>query len=201
MPLPEILLDGDYEVGKIPVPHEDVTHMYAPGSDLVEPVVLAVIPALEFVRPGIGNLDTGFVDDADVHVLLAMRDDFLFHIHDHAPLTPILDGLTLLGAPSSESLRLAVVEPAKRLGFSFENEDLPGEMVAEVESERGALPLLAFAVARLWDERDRKDRLLTIQAYREIGGVGGALGQHAEATLKAIGDERLPIVREIFPLP
>jgi hypothetical protein len=138
------------------------------------------------------------VDDADVHVLLAMRDDFLFHVHDYPPLAPILDELTLLGAPSPESLRLALVEPARRLGFTFENEDLPGEMIAQVEGERGALPMLAFAVARLWDERDRERKLLTDRAYEEIGGVGGALGQHAEATLKAIGDDRLPIVREIF---
>ncbi len=32
----------------------------------------------------------------------------------------------------------------------------------------------------------------------EIGGVGGALAQHAEATLDAIGRERLPLVRELF---
>ena len=31
-----------------------------------------------------------------------------------------------------------------------------------------------------------------------IGGVGGALAQHAEATLERIGQERVPIVRELF---
>jgi len=138
------------------------------------------------------------VNDADVHVLLSLRDDFLFHVHDHPSLSPILDELTLLGAPSPESLRLALVEPARRLDFAFEDEDLPGEMIAKVKGERGALPLLAFAVARLWDTRDRGRRLLTRQAYEDMGGVGGALGQHAEATLRAIGDDRLPIVREIF---
>jgi DNA-binding winged helix-turn-helix (wHTH) protein len=138
------------------------------------------------------------VDNCDIHVLVAMRDDFLFRVHDYPELTPILDELTLLGAPAAESLHLALVEPARRLGFAFENEGLPDEMIAEVEGERGALPMLAFAVARLWDRRDRERRLLTDRAYEEIGGVGGALGRHAETTLKAIGDERLPIVREIF---
>ncbi len=32
----------------------------------------------------------------------------------------------------------------------------------------------------------------------EIGGVSGALAQHAEATLEPIGRERLPLVRELF---
>jgi WD40 repeat protein len=71
-------------------------------------------------------------------------------------------------------------------------------MIAEVEGERGALPMMAFAVHRLWEERDREERLLTQLAYEEIGGVAGALAKHAEASLERIGYERLPIVRELF---
>ncbi len=59
----------------------------------------------------------------------------------------------------------ALVEPATRLGFTFEDDHLPDEMIAEVEGERGALPMLAFAVARLWDKRDRARHVLTRQAY------------------------------------
>ena len=72
------------------------------------------------------------------------------------------------------------------------------EMLAEVEGERGALPLLAFAMARLWEKRDRENGLLTRQAYHDIGGVGGALARHAEETIDRIGHERVPIVRELF---
>jgi WD40 repeat protein len=71
-------------------------------------------------------------------------------------------------------------------------------MVSQVETERGALPLLAFAMARLWELRDRERRMLTREAYGSIGGVAGALAQHAEATIEAIGFQRLPVVREIF---
>jgi len=138
------------------------------------------------------------VDESDVHVLLSMRDDFLFRVYEHQSLAPILDDLTLLGSPSPDSLGLALVEPAKRVGFLFEDGDLSGEMIAAVEGERGALSLLAFAVSRLWDKRDRKRHLLTRQAYSEIGGVGGGLVRHAESSLKGMGDAGWPIVRELF---
>ena len=46
--------------------------------------------------------------------------------------------------------------------------------------------------------RDRDEGLLTWAAYRRIGGVAGALAQHAESTLEKIGAERIPIVRELF---
>jgi WD40 repeat protein len=136
--------------------------------------------------------------EADAHVLLSMRDDFLFRCHVHEGLRPILSELTLLGPPTGAALRRAVVQPALKCGYRFEDEGLVEEMAAEVSEERGALPLVAFAAARLWERRDREQGLLTREAYEAIGGVGGALAQHAEATLEQIGSERIPIAREIF---
>ena len=138
------------------------------------------------------------VDEADLHVLLSMRDDFLHRCHTHAPLRTIFDHLTALEKPDAESLRRALVEPAGRLGFSLEEDQMAAEMITEVEDERGALPLLAFSVAELWDRRDRERRLLTRRAYEAIGGVTGSLARHAEKTLESLGPERLPIVRELF---
>jgi len=136
--------------------------------------------------------------EADVFVLASLRDDFLYHCHQHEPLRPVLSDLTMLGPPEGAALRRAVVQPATRCGYRFEDDELVDEILAEVEDERGALPLLAFAIARLWEKRDRENGLLTRQAYHDIGGVGGALARHAEATIDQIGQENLPVVRELF---
>jgi DNA-binding winged helix-turn-helix (wHTH) protein/WD40 repeat protein len=138
------------------------------------------------------------VDAADVHVVLAMRDDFLYRCHGFPEIAPIFKNLTPLAPPAPESLRRALTEPAARRLHRFESEVLVDRMVAEVEDQRSALPLLAFAVHRLWEERDRDDHLLTEEAYDRIGGVGGALARHAEAVVAEIGHERLQVVREIF---
>ena len=104
------------------------------------------------------------------------------------PLTP----------PLGAALRRALVQPALLSGYRFEDERLVDDMLRDVAQERGTLPLLAFAMARLWEHRDRERGLLTRRGYEEIGGVAGALAQHAEATLETIGAVRVPIVREIF---
>ncbi len=136
--------------------------------------------------------------EADIHVLLSLRDDFLYRCQSLDWLHPVLDGLFALQQPNSDSLKRALVEPGRRFDFDFEDDRLASEMIAEVEGERGALPLLAFAVGRLWDKRDRENKTLTRQAYSDIGGVGGALARHAESTMQSIGNARRPIVREIF---
>jgi len=136
--------------------------------------------------------------EADVHVVLSMRDDFLMECHRHEALRPVVSDLMLLDPPVGASLRRAVVQPATRCGYRFEDDALVDEMLAEVEGERGALPLLAFAAAQLWERRDREAGELTRDAYEEIGGVGGSLARHAEATIDRIGSERVPLVRELF---
>ncbi len=102
-------------------------------------------------------------------MLLSLRDDFLIRCSEHEPLAPVFESLTPLPALTADGLRRALVEPAKKLGYRFEDEALVAEMIESVEGARGALPLLAFAVARLWEKRDRERKLLTRAAYEEIG--------------------------------
>jgi WD40 repeat protein len=136
--------------------------------------------------------------EADVFVLLSMRDDFLIHCNRHESLRSLFSELTPLDPPTGAALRRALTQPALQCGYRFEHDELVEEMLAEVEGERGALPLLAFAAARLWEDRDRETGFLTRSAYENIEGVGGALARHAEATIDHIGSERIPIVRELF---
>ena len=68
-------------------------------------------------------------DEADVHVLLVMRDDFLFRCHDHPALAPIFSDLTPLGPPTGSALRRALVQPALLCGYRFEDESLADEML------------------------------------------------------------------------
>jgi hypothetical protein len=135
------------------------------------------------VQEAFANLLGRLVVEADVHVLVSLRDDSLFHCQKHESLTPVFSGLTPLGTLSPSALRRALVQPALACGYRFEDEALVEEMISEVSRERGALPLLAFAASRLWEKGDREKGLLTREAYREIGGVSGALAPHAEETL------------------
>lgn len=136
--------------------------------------------------------------EADVRVLVSVRDDFFIRCCEQAPLAPVLNELTAILPLGHDALRQALVEPARVLGYRFEDETLVDEILDAVEGSRAALPLLAFAVARLWEHRDRKQQVLTRAGYQRIGGVDGALAQHAEATLERVGTGREHVVCEMF---
>ncbi|PWT89015.1 MAG: hypothetical protein C5B54_09625, partial [Acidobacteria bacterium] len=136
--------------------------------------------------------------EANVRILLAMRDDFFIFCKEHPPLLPIFSYVTPMLPLTGASLRRALVQPALKCGYKFEDETLLHDILSDVEKERGALPLLAFAASLLWEKRDRTAGKLTRKAYEEIGEVRGALAQHAENTMRQIGAEKEPIVREIF---
>ena len=136
--------------------------------------------------------------EANVRIFVAMRDDFLIYCKAHDALRPIFSELTALLPLAGAALRRALVQPALRCGYRYEDETMVDQILADVENERGALPLIAFAAARLWEKRDRKNGLFTRQAYREIGGVSGAMAQYAEKILEQMTPEKQSIVREIF---
>jgi hypothetical protein len=50
--------------------------------------------------------------EADIHVLLALRDDLLMRCHEHRALDAIFTGMTPLGALTPDGQRRAVIEPA-----------------------------------------------------------------------------------------
>src|SRR5262249_10155224 len=119
-----------------------------------------------------------------LRVVITLRDDFLVRVESLPALHDKLSqGFLLLSTPAPADLHRIVVEPARRAGSDFDAPTLPADMVAQVADNPGALALLSFAALRLWEQRDRYFRRLTRRAYDEMGGVAGALAQHAEAIL------------------
>ena len=72
---------------------------------------------------------------------------------------------------TEDELRRAVTEPARLAGLRLEP-GLVDVVLGEVAGEPGALPLLSHALRATWERRD--GRTLTLEAYRDSGGVTSA---------------------------
>ncbi len=137
--------------------------------------------------------------DAPLRVIGTVRDDFLMRVEALPALGPRLSwAVFLLGNPSRDDLARTIVEPARRAGYELSDPELAPEMAGAVHGRPGALALLSFTASRLWELRDRRFRQLTRKAYEAMGGVGGALGRHAEEAFAALTADEQRLVREAF---
>ncbi len=134
-----------------------------------------------------------------VIVLLTLRADF----YDRPMRYPLLQQLiqahqTNVLPMGIQDLREVIEKPAALpdARLTFEG-NLVGDLLFEMQGQVGALPLLQFTLDQLFHKRS--DHRFTLQAYREIGGVKGALSQHTEQTYTALpSEEHRRLARAVF---
>ena len=134
----------------------------------------------------------------EVRVVFAVRDDFLGRIVTGPEVSAALRGVTVLRALGPKALEEVMRRPVELLGYRYEEESLPEQMVQAVQSEPTCLPLLQFAAQVLWEGRDTKARLLLNSVYEQMGGVEGALAQHADGILDGFSPLELTVARELL---
>ena len=124
-------------------------------------------------------------------LVLVVRSDRLGELAD-GPVAGVVEGHLLLLRPlGAAALRRAITAPAARNGLHLEP-GLVDLLLAEVEREPGALPLLSHALRRTWERRE--GRTLTVAGYRAVGGIRDAIARTADAVhadLDAAGRTRL----------
>jgi hypothetical protein len=140
-------------------------------------------------------------DDATspLRVVLSIRSDFLDRVaEDQELLSELMQGLFFLGPPTRDGLRDAIIQPAEMAGFQFELGATVEDMLDHLETTPGALPLLQFTAARLWDTRDKARKKLTHNSYTAMGGVAGALASHADRVVADLGQQDSGLIRALL---
>ena len=117
-----------------------------------------------------------------LRVLTTVRGDFLTRVAQIPVLgDEIGRAIYLLRQLSPEGAREAIVGPAQTKGVSFETEALVDQLVQS--GTGGSLPLLQFALAELWEIRDKASACISAADLTKIGGVTGALARHGDGAL------------------
>ncbi len=133
-----------------------------------------------------------------VRVVFTLREEFLSRLADSAGVREALSRITVLRSPGPEALREILSRPVEAVGYSFGDDELVSEMVSEVQGEASCLPLLQFAGQILWERRDRAQRVLQRSVYEAMGGVAGALAQHADGVLAGLSVEEVRLARTML---
>ena len=156
---------------------------------------------------------------APIYVTLTMRSEYL-------GACPLFDGLAeflnegqfLTPRMAREECRIAIVDPARVCGLKLEDalvnqllndvtdfapwdERDSGDQLNRLARRADQLPLLQHALNRLWMRADRGSTAMTVlklEDYRKIGGLRGAIDNHAHEILEELGRPLRPVVESVF---
>jgi len=133
---------------------------------------------------------------ARVVVVLTLRADSYHRPLGYMDLAARLASNVVNVLPlTSDELESAAQEPATRNGVTLEPA-LLAELLADVIGEPGALPIFQYALTELFDRRE--SNVLTVAAYRAMGGVRGALSRRADDLYHRLTLDEQRATRQLF---
>lgn len=130
-------------------------------------------------------------------VVVSLRADHYGSCASFPELAALLSSTHVLVGPMDDrELRRAVTGPAEAVGLELEPA-LVDAVVADTGGGAGSLPLLSHALVETWARRSAAT--LTLDGYRQAGGVEGAIARTAESLYRdRLDAEQRDIARLIF---
>ena len=131
-----------------------------------------------------------------VRVVVTLRADFHDRPLRYREFGQLLqDNITTVLPLSPEEVERAIAGPAEAVG-AVVDPALVAEIVADVTDQPGALPLLQYALTELFEQRDTD--LLSVERYRSVGGVTGAIAARAERLYAGLEQNERDATRRLF---
>ena len=128
-------------------------------------------------------------EEGPLVLVTTIRSDFVARMAELPALDARLSKLQVvqfnLGEMEETDLRAAIEKPAARAQLSYQT-GLVDRIVHDAGTSRSALPLVAHVLQALYLARE--GRTLTMRAYAQVGGVGGALAQSADAIMDSFDE-------------
>jgi len=129
-------------------------------------------------------------------LVIVIRADFHGKWAEYAELSgKIDDNSVTVSKMTLDELEQAITEPAKKIGLGIE-QDLVRQILKDMENSPSNLPLLQFSLERLW--HNNNVNWLTLAEYNQIGGVEGALKNHADKVYQSLSPEEQETAQWIF---
>jgi len=151
-------------------------------------------------EPFLANLRFAAEEESGtVTVIIASRSDFHAYLAHDERMGEFLASAgqrCVVSSLAPNEVRAAIERPAMARGVT-PDEGLVETVVQDYQLDPvGALPFLQEAMSRVWEKGRRKE--LTLAAYREFGGLRGALNAHADQVYQEIAMKH-PAEAELFP--
>ena len=135
-------------------------------------------------------------ESTKLSVIITLRSDFLGHCNSLPELSHLIaEHEIIIPAMNEEELRHAIAEPANVAGLPL-SEEVVDLLIEQSAGREGALPLLEFALTRIWE--GMTNGIKPADTLKQIGGVGGALANKAQDLFDSLNEAEQKIARRAF---
>lgn len=129
-------------------------------------------------------------------VVFTLRTDFLGETQFYSELNGLIAKHgNIVPMMNDQELRQAITEPARRSNHEF-SPAVVDLLLNQTRGREGALPLLQFALSRIWEGLCKG--VEPTDVLSRIGGVGGALAGEAQRIYDGLSETDQVIARRVF---
>ena len=145
----------------------------------------------------LNNLVSATTDpNSRLRVVITLRADFVDRLLHYAAFGQLVNDHNEFVLPlSADELELAISGPAQQAGVRMQP-DLVMAIISEVIDQPGALPLLQFALTELFEQQQNGS--LTLDTYRNSGGVLGSVARQAETLYTSLDEAGQRTARQLL---
>lgn len=134
--------------------------------------------------------------DSPLKLVVVLRADFYDRPLQHPRFGQLVREHTeVVLPPDPEQLERSIVGPLQKIDLAPSGE-LVAAIIGDVADQPGRLPLMQYALTELFELHEVGG--ITLDAYRRIGGVSGALGRRAEEIYGNLNLEEQNAARQVF---
>jgi len=174
-------------------PIEEVLLAPPTSADRLSALLTAAVDGM--VRPGLRVL--GVLGEAHV----------VSFVDTNSPFAALRPTLRFVGSPPAAAVHEIVTGPMRLAGVRLVGaETIVNEVQGELRGADDRMPLVSLALRSFWETRaphpdERTKLILTVDRWRALGGVSGALSAHAHRVLKSFdADARIVAVEAMLRL-
>lgn len=133
-------------------------------------------------------IDTAQDSTNQLRIVASVRSEFLGKLEAYESTLNLLNSPYRyhLGPVLPRMLQEMIEKPAEATGYTFEPM-LVEQILDDTGQEPGSLPLVAYALKQLFNER--KGRTFTAESYKAMGAVVGAIAKKADDELAKLSEE------------
>ena len=140
-------------------------------------------------------------EEVPIYVVLTMRSDFLGDCAQFRGLPESINDSQYLIPRMTRDQRRSAVEGPVAVGEATITPRLVNRVLNDMGDNPDQLPILQHAMMRAWrrwSKNHAPDEPLDLQHYEAIGGMTGALSQHADEIYQALDERSQAVAEKLF---